>query len=79
MNLTQSTNNSQKTASHSPQSRLQSPVFWTALGAQLLGLLLTCGVLNPGCSGAVYNLLCAVSELLVAFGIFNNPTDGGAV
>ena len=56
------------------QSRWKSPVVWGAIAVQALALLVTLGVFNPTQSDAVNNLIGAVLQLLVAFGILNNPT-----
>lgn len=56
------------------QHRLKSPVFWTAMVAQILSLLVYFGVLDMGMSETIKNGVCLVLELLVTFGILNNPT-----
>ena len=66
----------QELAAGTMQSRLKSPVFWTALGAQILTLLVFGGVVDFHGSAAINNAVCAVLEVLVAFGILNNPTNG---
>lgn len=58
------------------QNRLKSPVFWTALSAQILALLVFGGVIDLHGSAVINNAVCAVLEVLVAFGILNNPTNG---
>ena len=60
------------------QSRLQSPVVWAAIAAQVLSLLVTLGVIDTGLSGAMNGVVVSVLEVLVAFGVLNNPTDGAA-
>lgn len=60
------------------QHRLKSPVFWTAVVAQVLSLLVYVGVLDMGMSETIKNGICLVLELLVTFGILNNPTCKGS-
>ena len=60
------------------QNRLQSPVVWAAIAAQVLSLLVTLGVLDTGLSSAVNGVLVSIMEVLVAVGVLNNPTDGAA-
>ena len=58
------------------QNRLRSPVVWGAIAAQVLALLVTLGVIDTGLSNAVNGVAVSVLELLVAFGVLNNPTNG---
>ena len=60
------------------QGRLQSPVVWAAIAAQVLSLLVTLGAIDTGLSTAVNGVVVSVLEVLVAFGVLNNPTDGAA-
>ena len=60
------------------QNRLQSPVVWAAIAAQVLSLLVTLGVIDTGLSNAVNSVLVSIMEVLVAVGVLNNPTDGAA-
>lgn len=57
------------------QHRWKSPVFWMAVAAQILSLLVYFGVLETGLSDTIQNGICLVLELLVTFGILNNPTS----
>ena len=57
------------------QNRLNSPVVWAALAAQILAILVTLGVIDMGQSEAVNAVVTAVLELFVVFGVFNNPTN----
>lgn len=57
------------------QNRLKSPVVWAAVAAQLLALLVTVGVIDTGLSSTLNAVVISVLELLVAFGVLNNPTD----
>lgn len=61
------------------QSRWKSPVFWSALAAQVLTVLVYCGVLDVAVSDGLRNWFCAALELLVAFGILNDPTNGAGI
>ena len=61
----------------SKQNRLRSPLFWSALSAQLLSLLVLTGVFDPHWTAPAENLTCAVLEILVAVGLLNNPTNRG--
>lgn len=58
------------------QNRLQSPVVWAALAAQVLTMLVMLGVVDTGFSDTVNGLVAAVLDLLVLFGVLNNPTAG---
>lgn len=60
------------------QNRLKSPVFWTAVTAQVLSLLMVLGVIDTGLSETIEHTVCILLELLVTFGILNNPTSKGA-
>ena len=57
------------------QNRFKSPVLWAALAAQVLSLLIVLGVIDTGMGDAIEGVAAAVLELLVAFGVLNNPTD----
>ena len=65
--MTQIQNNTQK--------RWLSAPLWTALGAQLLSLLVIVGVIDVGQSDVLKALIIAVCETLTAFGVLNNPTS----
>lgn len=60
------------------QHRLKSPVFWTAVTAQVLSLLMVLGVIDTGLSETIEHTVCILLELMVTFGILNNPTSKGA-
>ena len=45
------------------------------MAAQLLTLLSTLGVISAGQSDAVGAVVSAVLQLLIAFGVLNNPTS----
>lgn len=60
------------------QHRLKSPVFWMAVTAQVLSLLMVLGAIDTGLSETIEHTVCILLELLVTFGILNNPTSKGA-
>ena len=57
------------------QNRLLSPVVWSAIAGQVLALLITLGVISTGVSEAIDSLVASLLQLLVAFGVLNNPTS----
>ena len=59
------------------QNRLKSKVVWMAVAAQVIGLLIVLGVIDTGLGEAVNAVAGSVCELLVLFGVLNNPTDQG--
>lgn len=61
------------------QNRFSSKVLWAAVAAQVLALLVTVGVIDTGVSATINGVITAVLELLVAFGIVNNPTDANSL
>ena len=56
------------------QSRWTSPVMWAAIAAQILAILVLTGVMDAGQSDAINVVVAAVLQLLVTFGVMNNPT-----
>ena len=58
------------------QKRIKSPVFWSALIAQILALLVFTNVIDLNVSAIINNVVCSVLEGFVAFGLLNNPTNG---
>ena len=60
------------------QNRFKSPVVWGAIIAQVLALLVSVGVIDTGLSDTLNTALVSVLQVLVAFGVLNNPTDGAA-
>lgn len=60
------------------QHRLKSKVVWMAVAAQLVGLLMALGLIDTGLGDAVNAAAGSLCELLVLFGVLNNPTDGSA-
>ena len=61
------------------QSRFKSPVFWSAIAAQIVSALVYLDIIDVGASDALRTCVCAALELLVAFGILNNPTNGAGL
>ena len=57
------------------QNRFKSKVVWAAIAAQVITLLVTVGVIDTGLSAVLEAVVLSVLELLVAFGILNNPSD----
>lgn len=57
------------------QNRLKSPVVWAALVAQVLAILLALGLIDAGQSEAFNAVASSVLQLLVVFGILNNPEN----
>ncbi|MBQ7306715.1 MAG: hypothetical protein IJW85_10935 [Clostridia bacterium] len=57
------------------QSRISPPVLWSSLAAQVLVILVTLGVIDTGLSEAITAVVTSVLQLLVAFGVLNNPTS----
>lgn len=57
------------------QNRFLSPVVWSTIAAQVLALLVTLGVIDTGLSEAIDAVIATVLQLLVVFGVLNNPTS----
>lgn len=57
------------------QARLKSPVFWSALLAQILGILVGLGVIGTELSEPLRMTITGILEILVLFGVLNNPTN----
>lgn len=57
------------------QNRLNSPVVWAAVVAQVLSILVALGVLLPDASDAVNAVVSSILQMLVAFGVLNDPTN----
>ncbi len=57
------------------QNRWKSPVLWTSIVAQILGILMMTGVIDTGLSETVNQIAAGVLQLLVLVGVLNNPTD----
>ena len=59
------------------QNRFRSWVVWAAVVAQVVSILVALAVVDPEQADAVKVTTAAVLQLLVIFGVLNNPTDGG--
>ena len=57
------------------QNRLKSPVVLASVVAQVLAILLALGAIDAGQSEAFNAVVSAVLQLLVVFGILNNPEN----
>jgi len=55
--------------------RLKSPVVWAAVVAQVLTILLTLGAIETGTETLVNQIVAGMLQLLVIFGVLNNPTN----
>lgn len=61
------------------QNRFRSPVLWASLAAQVLVILVTLGVIDTGLSEAIETVVTSLLQLLVAFGVLNNPTNASGM
>ncbi len=59
------------------QNRMKSPVFWASLTAQLVSLMAFLGVfVRLGvASEVVEQTVAMLLQMLVVFGVLNNPTN----
>lgn len=57
------------------QNRFRSPVLWSSLAAQVLVILVTLGVIDTGLSESIEAVITSLLQLLVTFGVLNNPTN----
>lgn len=57
------------------QNRIKSPVLWAALVAQILSILVLLDVIAPTQSETINAVVAAVLQMLVAFGVLNNPEN----
>ena len=57
------------------QNRLKSPVVWAAVVAQILTVLIVLDVINVAQQETINQVVAAVLQLLIAFGVINNPRD----
>ncbi len=57
------------------QNRLKSPVVWAAVVAQILTVLIVLDVINVAQQETINQVVAAVLQLLIAFGVINNPTS----
>jgi len=56
------------------QNRFKSPVVWAAVVAQILTVLIVLDVINVAQQETINQVVAAVLQLLIAFGVINNPT-----
>lgn len=57
------------------KERIKSPVTLAAIVGQIVTILLMIGAINTGAGETVNNVTAGVIQLLVLFGVLNNPTD----
>jgi uncharacterized membrane protein len=57
------------------QNRFKSPVFWGAIVAQILSILVLTGVFDQTLSDVVQGVSAGVLQILVIVGLLNNPTN----
>lgn len=57
------------------QNRWKSKVLWISVAAQLVSLLMVLGVIDTGMGNAINGVVVSLCEMLVLFGVLNNPTD----
>ena len=57
------------------QNRFKSPVVWAAVVAQILTILIVVDVINVAQQETINQVVAAVLQLLIAFGVINNPRD----
>lgn len=55
--------------------RLKSPVLWTAIGAQVVAILLLTGVIGSDKAEMINQIVAYALQILVALGVVNNPVD----
>ena len=58
------------------QNRWKSPVLWSGLAAQVISILVLTGVIDTGLDTAINGFVASLLQLLAAFGVMNNPTNG---
>ena len=57
------------------KERLKSPVTLAAIVGQIVTILLMVGAINTGAGDTVNNVAAGFIQLLVLFGVLNNPSD----
>ena len=57
------------------KERIKSPVTLAAIVGQIVTILLMVGAINTGLGDTVNNVTAGVIQLLVLFGVLNNPAD----
>lgn len=55
------------------QNRFKSPVVWGTVLAQVLAILVALDMINPTQSTVINDVIVAVLQMCVTFGILNNP------
>ena len=55
------------------QNRFKSPVVWAAVVAQILTILIVLDVITVAQQESINQVVAAVLQLLIAFGVLNNP------
>ena len=60
------------------QNRMRSPVVWAAVVAQIVSILLMTGAIGEPLGQTINQVVAGVLQLLVLFGVLNNPTDQGS-
>lgn len=68
----------QKVRKTMEQNRFKSVVVWGAVVAQVLSILVAVGVFDEALSATIKTAIVGILQVLVAFGVLNNPTDGAA-
>jgi uncharacterized membrane protein len=64
-----------KTMWNAIKERLKSPVTLAAIVGQIVTILLMVGAISTGAGDTVNNVAAGVIQLLVLFGVLNNPSD----
>lgn len=57
------------------KERLKSPVTLAAIVGQIVTILLMVGAISTGAGDTVNNVTAGIIQLLVLFGVLNNPAD----
>ena len=57
------------------KERLKSPVTLAAIAAQIVTILLMVGAIDTGMGDIVNNVSAGIIQLLVLFGVLNNPAN----
>ncbi len=57
------------------QNRFKSVVTWAALASFILSMLVTLDVIGADWSETIQGAVTGILNMLVVFGVLNNPTD----
>jgi hypothetical protein len=57
------------------QSRWKSPIFWSGIVAQVVGILLFAEVITIAQSDLISKIVAIAFEVWTAFAVANNPTN----